>query len=71
MASPATTQKGIPPARLVQIGTMMAACMAPNNGTPSKPVSAPAIRNAVSLRDGRSVLIIGIAPPLIGATSLY
>jgi len=36
----------------------MAACMAPNNATPNRPVTAPAIRNAVSLPDGRGVLII-------------
>ena len=40
----------------------MAACMAPNNATPSRPVTAPAIRNAVSLPDGRWVLIIVMAP---------
>src|SRR5438445_8435317 len=62
MTSPAPTAKGIPPESLVQIGTMMAACMAPNNATPSRPVTAPAIRNAVSLLDGRSALIVVMAP---------
>ena len=62
MTSPAPTAKGIPPESLVQIGTMMAACMAPNNATPSRPVTAPAIRNAVSVLNGSSALIIVMAP---------
>jgi hypothetical protein len=62
MATPATRPKGIPPRRLVQIGEIVAACMTPNKATPSKPVTAPAIRNAMSLLADRWVLIVVMAP---------